>query len=424
MGKGGGGKGGGVSAPNIDSAPIIAQFNEAANVIATTYPRSLEFLKTAMDQGTKQAIIGMGDQNAAIAPYSNTAFEAMNELRGMVGMAPIDKAESITHQVQALSDSLKTTGQITDNSLGNTISQLNNQLTKANSLTDPEQRAQAKKMIMGKINDIQYGVQQDLNEYQNATQGTKTKIDTGAEFYGSSGIKGFAEPFSREEQVTTTPYKQGGLTGTMTIRGQGTSQKATDLSKSNAAVDRLEDFKNRLGKISTSIETDYGAEKPTAPTSEEIQQKIESTPGYKFQQEQGIKGIERAQAAKGMLGSGNTLTAAAGFSNQLAANAYQQQISNLASIAGFSLPFADQQQQNFGQQGLLQGQLSTGYGQSIQQSMNQSATGQANIMVGAGQTMADISKANAENSLKAQIANQANQTQMMGNVLGIAKAFI
>jgi hypothetical protein len=58
------------------------------------------------------------------------------------------------------------------------------------------------------------------------------------------------------------------------------------------------------------------------------------SPDYQFRKDQGMQGIERSAAARGGLGSGNTLTALADYNSNLAAGEYGNFYNRLASLAG------------------------------------------------------------------------------------------
>lgn len=69
-----------------------------------------------------------------------------------------------------------------------------------------------------------------------------------------------------------------------------------------------------------------------AYTPSEVSDRIAETPGYQFQLDQGTKAIERQGAARGMLGSGNTLMALQDYGQQLGMGYFQGYLQNLNSI--------------------------------------------------------------------------------------------
>jgi hypothetical protein len=73
-----------------------------------------------------------------------------------------------------------------------------------------------------------------------------------------------------------------------------------------------------------------GAEGPVTPDYSQF----ETSPGYLFRQQEGIKAVERSQAAKGMLGSGATLKALERWGQGLASEEFGAYTNRLSSLAG------------------------------------------------------------------------------------------
>lgn len=71
---------------------------------------------------------------------------------------------------------------------------------------------------------------------------------------------------------------------------------------------------------------DTGASDPTAI--------IAATPGYEFRRSEGLRGIQRSAAARGVLGSGGTLKALQRYGDGLASSEYDAYASRLAALAG------------------------------------------------------------------------------------------
>lgn len=64
---------------------------------------------------------------------------------------------------------------------------------------------------------------------------------------------------------------------------------------------------------------------------------IRQTPGYKFQFEEGQRALERSQASRGMLNSGQTGRALAEYGQNMASTAYDTYINRLGQLAGIGL---------------------------------------------------------------------------------------
>ena len=74
--------------------------------------------------------------------------------------------------------------------------------------------------------------------------------------------------------------------------------------------------------------------------------KITDSNAYKFRFNEGQRGIERSAAAKGMLGSGNTLAALAQYGQGMASDEYGNEVSRLGALSG------QKDQYNLGLKGL------------------------------------------------------------------------
>ncbi|GAY19707.1 hypothetical protein [Sphingobium fuliginis] len=61
---------------------------------------------------------------------------------------------------------------------------------------------------------------------------------------------------------------------------------------------------------------------------------LEATPGYQFQMEQGLKAIDRGNAARGALASGGADKARIRYASGLAASNYDSYANRLAALAG------------------------------------------------------------------------------------------
>lgn len=124
---------------------------------------------------------------------------------------------------------------------------------------------------------------------------------------------------------------------------------------------------------------------------------LQQTPGYQFNLQQGLQGIDRGAASRGMLTSGNTLNAEQQYGAGLASNTYQQALQALNPY--FQLA-------NVGAVG--QGKLYGDLGNLLNTSLGNQANLGFNAFGAAGQAQgaADIAQANASNSL-------------FGNILGL-----
>lgn len=131
-------------------------------------------------------------------------------------------------------------------------------------------------------------------------------------------------------------------------------------------------------------------------------QNFQAGPGYTFARDQGIEGVNRSQAAQGMLASGNTDKAVADYTTGLANQNWQQYVQNLQ-------PYLGQQTQAGGQiaatDASLGGLQNSNYGQ------------QASMAYG---TQTGIGNANANRDLSKLNASANGINGLMGLATGVA----
>lgn len=182
---------------------------------------------------------------------------------------------------------------------------------------------------------------------------------------------------------------------------------------------------SQLQGLREQFESKYAIEPERGYTGQEVMDQLSAVPEYQFALKQGGQAMERTQAAKGMLGSGNALIEATQFGKNLAETAYANHMQRLAGLAGINMPVT---QQNLGNQMAMGGQLQqAGFASGQQrsgllsqqgQSLAGVSTAQGNMLGQAGiqqaqmQTQASI--ANQQASMQAQQANQQMGMQMAG----------
>lgn len=93
---------------------------------------------------------------------------------------------------------------------------------------------------------------------------------------------------------------------------------------------------------------------------------FKNSSGYNFIQDQGVRGITSSNAAKGLLGSGDTLKSVAGYSSNLASSFLNSYLQNLMGLSGTGIQ-AGQVLSSAGNTANSQG---TSYGTSTGKSSN------------------------------------------------------
>ncbi|MGH8207872.1 MAG: hypothetical protein ACRETK_13940, partial [Steroidobacteraceae bacterium] len=85
-----------------------------------------------------------------------------------------------------------------------------------------------------------------------------------------------------------------------------------------------------------------------AGSSAAEEQALQATPGYQFTLNQGLQAAQNSAAARGMLGSGNTLEALEQYGSGLADQTYQQAVGNAENVVGLGQAAAAGQAANIG----------------------------------------------------------------------------
>jgi hypothetical protein len=107
------------------------------------------------------------------------------------------------------------------------------------------------------------------------------------------------------------------------------------------------------------------------------------SPDYQFRLSEGLKAINRGQAARGLLGSGQTLKAVTEYGQNIAAGAYNDYMNRLANLAGIG-------QASAAQTGALGAQSAAQQGNAIQAGAQARASGYIGSANAIGSTLGDI----------------------------------
>ncbi len=154
------------------------------------------------------------------------------------------------------------------------------------------------------------------------------------------------------------------------------------------------------------VYNDYQA-KGTA-TSADIGDIVQNLPGFRFQQQQGISGIQNAASASGMLNSGSLLQGLNKFGQDLSSTYFGNYLNQLGSLASMG------QQSNASAQA---GALATG--QQVAGQYSNLGNAQANAALAAGQAMASSYLSPAKNQTVNMFPyTTSSTTDSQGSALG------
>lgn len=246
------------------------------------------------DIGLRQSLGALQSQFALAAgktqPFTGTSTDALNEMRLLTGMEPIDPLQDETAQLEALYQ--RQLGATITDRYGNPYhvafpyQQAMTELQGVIESNDPEERERRYQAALNRLDSAQAFVDQAVQRAQTEKEGTK--ID-----YESLRLMQNAEE---------------------------------DRNALRAAI--IRDYVPGAGPVPLS--------------QEEIEAKLQQDPGYQFRFNQGTRAVEQAAAARGGLYSGRTMKELAQFGQDLAAQQYQQTLGNYAAMAGMGSPFLQQ----------------------------------------------------------------------------------
>lgn len=190
---------------------------------------------------------------------------------------------------------------------------------------------------------------------------------------------------------------------------------------SNAARDVVSEMRSFLGM---APDASAGSGAGAGLSSEQVQAKLEATPGYQFQFNQGQRALERSQAAKGGLLSGGALMAAQDYGQGMANQTYQGHLQNLLSLGNYAMPMtafgaANKQAAGLARAGSLQ-TLAT----ARQASMQSVADAQERAYTHSGAARANVAINDSNNQLQAGIANAQAQQQQNNFFGGIVTSLL
>lgn len=374
-------KGGSISADQVEVPPVdMSVYMKGADAFEASSNKALAALtQGTMTQQNFMNAISAQQQNSLVA-YTSAGSNAMGALAGLSGLSYTDPAEGrdSAKLMTALADLNSVVG------AANSIRSANGDTTTAYGLAS-EKLFQIKDMIS--------------NPNTKIPESQRSSIGAQLEAIRNMGNTAF-NPNNASGQPADNAERPTFLNNIETTRKMvnGTPEEQRQWASPNTT--------------------------PTAaPTQEQVNAQLTNTPGYQFALNQGQQALDRSQAARGMLNSGNAMVEAQQFGQGLASQQLANERAALANIAGLGQPALGLSTQGYlnqiGQSNTLAGtQIATqnanymAQGQSRQGAFN--TLGAANLQYAGLQTQASI--ANQQANLQADSANAARGDAMMGGI--------
>lgn len=392
------GKSGVYPAVQIDPSKALEYFAKASDAFRDNSMTGMGIYSQSMQQAFGQLTSGYNQANTTLTQLSAAGTTATNEYMHMLGLNTLSPTVGYDNSVYDLGKNYQNLSKImtqTENVKGynsrlGMLDTINAQFAAANKQESADNAANLKAALAGlgarpSAKEImmrpQYGdlfhdfawnygftdtfpghVIQEFQPYPHGGGGMDAKSQEGmrmASFMKEKLIKDANLPDSVYEDYLRryAGAQFGGMTPDMIAKngGQGFSGKfSNDPLRGGEAYQAIAEYDKKVAALQNQYSDANDPELKKAAelqkmyernfdeqgsyfgyTAEEVQDKLEATPGYQFQLNQGLDKIKAAAAAGGMLGSGNLLTSVNDYSQQYAANAYQGYLSNLNVAMGY-----------------------------------------------------------------------------------------
>lgn len=395
-------KGSTISVANADkeTKQALALFQQAADTQTTAYNQGLAYYKTSLDDASKQFQSAYTEANSTLRPLSDASNKALNEQMKMMGLNPISATADYVERFKNVTSQY--------GSFEGQDAVVKNMMA-AENITDPTQRAEALSGIKSQIEAFSQAPS-NLQEQISALGARPGNAPLNSLEFASQGISGAAKTLGIGSPAFWAAQPEGQKAYAEYLSPFTKAQQDYDakVAALTAAEEKNSQLKAKIGSFGSEYESMYTPEFQAGYNGQQAGEKLAQTPGYQFQLDQGTKATERQGAARGMLGSGNTLSALQDFGQSLAMNTYQGYMNNLSNIIAQGSGATAAISNNQIALGNTQAGLTQLYGQAQMNTQNAIGNAQASSKYQQGQLT--YASANAQ-------ANRANSI-----VLGQMKA--
>lgn len=396
----------GESIPQIDPQQAMAYYaqagqEESAGIAAgnTAYQAALKNAGQEITEGYQQA-------NQTLAPLSQASNQALTIMQQMMGITPVSPTANygtqllqIDPKLTSIADMINQANSATDaTSRAALQQQINTQLQAAG--TSGVTAAQAALTSLGSAPPQQITINNDGNGKYTVNDPMDPGIPSNSKSWTPQNLADLQADQAKQQQALTT-YNQN---------------QPLDQSALTAAQTQQQN----LNSFNQSFNTNFAATPAQGYNAQQVAQKIEATPGYQFQLDQGNQQILRNQAAIGNLGTGNTQVALQNYGQNYAQNAYNGYMNNLSGIVNAGVGATTQTAANQANQGGYLSNIQQLGGQASDQAL--AAEGQAigNASNLQGSTAYNAAALNTQNQMTAYLANQQASQQAQSSASNLA----
>lgn len=391
--------------PQIEISQALAWADEAAQTQDRYYREGLSYYQQALNEARKEINRGFTQANQVLMPLHYSSTQALNEQMRMLGLDPIQATvgfgDTLKSEFEMIRDQIPEASGL--------VTSLASQFDKATQFKNKDEREAFRQQLPQTIQSgVQSLRQQAEVDKQNALKalGAPPAQPPVQSFnpiaLWSTGI-GWDNVKAYEEQVAA--WKNS--------LSEYNSKKADIESRYVNKLQAIEQYGSQLSSIGQNFLDQYTSEYEKGYTGKQVEEKITSTPGYKFQYEQGQKGIERQMAARGMLGSGNTLLAAQEFGQNLAQNYYNTYMDRLGQIVQEGMPGTMQLSANKATEGQLYAGLREAGGQATMNTYQNIGNAYATSLYNKSSMYVDAAKTNAALQMQGIEGGKNRQNQLL-----------
>lgn len=376
----------GLTVAQVNPSQAIDYFKKAAATSESYFQQGLRMYGASINSAISEINSSYAQANNTLYPAAQAGISALNKELQFMGMSPISPSAGLGGVAA---------------SIGN-YPELQKQLTAAEAIKDPVQRAAAREQILNTVK----GLKQEL---------TSTPEPA---IYQAQKMPDVWR--SRQQHQAWDAKEQAKVAASQLAYDKWKGQQS-DLEVSNLAVATTN---AALDKFATQFDTSYSPEYANPLSATQIQQELENTPGYQFQLSQGLDSLQRTASARGNLISGSAMAGAVKYGQGLADTTFQQALANLSSIATQGLPANAQIAANQASEGQANAALITQIGAATANTYNAIGNQYAASYTNAGNTAYNASVFNADAQNKALSQKRAADDNMKQQALASGAGYM
>lgn len=393
--------------PQIDISQALAWADEAAQTQDRYYREGLSYYQQALNEARKEINRGFTQANQVLMPLHYSSTQALNEQMRMLGLDPIQATvgfgDTLKSEFEMIRDQIPEASGL--------VTSLASQFDKATQFKNKDERDAFRQQLPQTIQSGVQSLRQQIEiDKQNALKalGAPPAQPPAQQFPLS-----LSSPGAFLTNTIDIPKYEQVVGEWQNALNAYNAKKASIESEYTNKLQALDQYSSQLDSIGQSFLSQYTSEYDKGYTEKQVEEKITSTPGYKFQYEQGQKGIERQMAARGMLGSGNTLLAAQEFGQNLAQNYYNTYMDRLGQIVQEGMPGTMQLSANKATEGQLYAGLKEAGGQATMNTYQNIGNAYATSLYNKSSMYIDAAKTNAALQMQGIEGGKNRQNQLL-----------